>query len=78
MTIDGAEIKQNKYAEKIDELRAYPARGSKYIGLKESVSKNVKKKKIMTDGKKLFVGLKMEYYCFLKKKIQKLIAVIYN
>ena len=45
MTIDGAEIKQNKYAEKIDELRAYPARGSKYIGLKESVSKNVKKKK---------------------------------
>ena len=77
MTIDGAEIKQNKYAEKIDELRAYPARGSKYIGLKESVSKNVKKK-IMTDGKKLFVGLKMKYYCFLKKKIQKLIALIKN
>ena len=27
MTIDEAEIKQNKYAEKLDELRAYPARG---------------------------------------------------
>ena len=51
MTIDGAEIKQNKYAEKIDELRAYPARGSKYIGLKESVSKNVKKKKLWRMGK---------------------------
>ena len=29
MTIDDAEIKQNEFAEKIDELRAYPARGSK-------------------------------------------------
>ena len=29
MTIDDAEIKQNKFAEKTDELRAYPARGSK-------------------------------------------------
>ena len=27
MTIDEAEIKQNKYTEKLDELRAYPARG---------------------------------------------------
>ena len=43
MTIDRAEIKQNKYAEKLDGLRAYLARVSKYIGLKESVSKNVKK-----------------------------------
>ena len=42
MTIDGPETKQNKYAEKLNELRPYPARGSKYIGLKESVSKNVK------------------------------------
>ena len=42
MTIDGPETKQNKYAEKLNELRRYPARGSKYIGLKESVSKNVK------------------------------------
>ena len=29
LTIDDAEIKQNEFAEKIDELRAYPARGSK-------------------------------------------------
>ena len=43
MTIDRAEIKQNKYAEKLDGLRAYLARLSKYIDLKESVSKNVKK-----------------------------------
>ena len=57
MTIDEAKIKQIKYVERLDELRAYPARRSKYIGLKESVSKNVKK--IYTDGKKLFMGLKM-------------------
>ena len=43
MTVDEAEIKQNKYTEKLDELRTYPAMGSKYIGLKESVSKNIKK-----------------------------------
>ena len=43
MTIDRVEIKQNKYAEKLDELRAYSARVSKYIDLKESVFKNVKK-----------------------------------
>ena len=42
-TIKEAKIKQNELAEKIDELRAYLARGSKYIDLKESVSKNVKK-----------------------------------
>ena len=42
MTIDEAEVKQNKFTEKLDELRAYPARGSRYIDLKESVSKNVK------------------------------------
>ena len=41
MTIDWAEIRQNKYAQKLDELRAYPARMSKYIDSKESVSKNV-------------------------------------
>ena len=39
MTIDKAELKQNKIAEKIDDLRAYPARGSKCIDLKESISK---------------------------------------
>ena len=39
MTIDKAELKQNKIAEKIDDLRAYPARGSKRIDLKGSISK---------------------------------------
>ena len=39
ITISEAEIKQNKFAEKLDELKAYPARGSKYIDLKESISK---------------------------------------
>ena len=39
MTIDKAELKQNKIAEKIDDLRAYPARGSKCIDLKGSISK---------------------------------------
>ena len=63
-TMDEAEIKQNKFAEKLDELRADPARGFKYIDLKESVFK-IKKKKFMTVGKKLLMGLKMEYYHFL-------------
>ena len=67
MIIDAAEIRQNKYAEKLDELRAYPAKLSKYIDLNESAFKNVKN--FMTDGKKLFTGLKMEYYHFLKKII---------
>ena len=39
MRIDKVEIKQNEFAEKLDKLRAYPAKGSKYIDLKESVSK---------------------------------------
>ena len=43
MTIDKAEIKQNEFAEKHDDLRAFPAKTSKYIDLKKSVSKNVKK-----------------------------------
>ena len=34
MTIDEAEIKQNEFVEKLDKLRAYPARGSKCIDLK--------------------------------------------
>ena len=42
MTIEEAEIKQNKFVEKLDELRAFPERGSKYIDFKENVSKNVK------------------------------------
>ena len=52
MTIDVADIKQNKYAEKLDELRTYQAWGSKYIDLKESVSKNAKK---FYDGWEKFV-----------------------
>ena len=43
MTIDEAEIKQNEFAEEHDKSKAYPAGGSKYIDLKESVSKNTKK-----------------------------------
>ena len=42
MTIDEAEIKQNKFAEKLDELRAYSARSFKYTNLKQSISKYVK------------------------------------
>ena len=42
MRIDKVEIKQNEFAEKLDKLRAYPAKGSEYIDLKESVSKNFK------------------------------------
>ena len=42
MTKDEAEKKQNKFAEKLDELRAYPVKRSKYIYLKETVSKIVK------------------------------------
>ena len=39
MTIDEVN-KKNEFAEKIGELRTYQARGSKYIDLQESVSKN--------------------------------------
>ena len=53
MTIKEAKIKQNELAEKIDELRVYLARGSKYIDLKESVSKNVKR---LYDGWEKFVN----------------------
>ena len=76
LTIDKAEIKQNKFAEKLDELRVYPARQSKYIDLKESVFENVKY--FVTDGKKLFMGLKATYYRSLKRVVQKLIIVINN
>ena len=58
ITIDEAEVKQNKFAEELDELRAQPGRGSRYIDFKESVSKNVKS---FYDGwEKLFMGLKTE------------------
>ena len=42
MTVDEAEIKENKFAEKLDELRAYTAMEYKYIDLKKSVFKNAK------------------------------------
>ena len=42
MTIDKAEIKQNEFAEKHNDLRGFLAKASKYIDLKKSVSKNVK------------------------------------
>ena len=56
MTRGGAEIKQNKYAEKLDELRAYPARVPKYINLKETVSNYVKK--IYDGWEKIVYGFK--------------------
>ena len=34
MTIDEAEVKQKKFTEKLDDLRAYPVRESEYIDLK--------------------------------------------
>ena len=37
--IDEAEMKQNEFFEELDKLKDYPARGPKYIYLKESVSK---------------------------------------
>ena len=72
MTIDKAEVKQNKFAEKLDGLRAYPARGSKYVDLKESVLKNAKNS---YDGwEKLLMSLKTKYIWLivmkhLKKKL---------
>ena len=67
LTIAEAETKQNEFAVNLDKLRAYRARGSKYIDLKGRVFKNAKK--IVTDGPKLFMGLKTEYYHFLKRII---------
>ena len=62
--IGAAEVKQDKFDEMLYILRAYPARRSEYIDLKESTSKNTKN---FRDGwEKLFMGLKMEYYHFLK------------
>ena len=42
MTINQAEIKQNEFAEWLDELRVSQARRSKHIDVKESASKNAK------------------------------------
>ena len=59
------EIKQNKFAENLDELRAYPARGSKYIVLNESVFKDTEKfydswKKIVNGFKNKILSLSKE------------------
>ena len=76
MTIDEAGIKQNEFAEKLDKLRAYPARGSKYIGLNESVSKYVKKN---YDGwEKNFYGFRKGISPLSKNDDMKLIAVTNN
>ena len=42
MAIDETEMKKNEFVGKLDKLRAYSEKVSKYIELKESVSKNVK------------------------------------
>ena len=56
MAIDEAELKQSKFLKELKKLRAYPARGSKYIDLKESVSKDAKK---FYDGwEKIAMGFK--------------------
>ena len=65
MTVDEAETKQTKYTEKLDELRAYPGRGSKYISLKESVSKIVKN--IYDGWEKIVYGFKNEILPLPKK-----------
>ena len=65
VTIDWAEIKQNEFFKKIDELRAYPARGPKYIDLKKNVSKNIK---IFYDRwKKIVYGFKKKILPLSKK-----------
>ena len=42
LTLDKAETNPNEFAEMLDILRAYPARGPKYTDLKKSVFKNAK------------------------------------
>ena len=74
MTVDEAEIKQNEFAKKIDILKAYTTKKPGYDELKKIFLKI--QKFFVTDGKKLFMGLKMEYYHFLKRMVWKLIAVI--
>ena len=65
MAIDEAEIKQNEFAGKIDELRAYSARVSKNIYLKESASKNTKK--FYDRWEEIVNGFKNEILRFSKK-----------
>ena len=73
--IDKVETKQNKLAEKLDDLRAYIARGSKFIDLKESAFTNVKN--LYDVWKKNVNGFKIKNYChFLKSLVRKLIVII--
>ena len=68
ITIDKTKIKQNKFDEQLDELRAYTPRG-KYIGLKESVFKNAEN---FFDGwKKLVNGFKNGILLLSKKDVMK-------
>ena len=68
-----AGIKPNEFAKQLCELKAYLAfngcllRRPKYIDLKNVLLKV--QKRFMTDGKKLFMGLKIKYCCCLKKMI---------
>ena len=67
MKVDEAEPKQNKFARWLHELIAYPAIVSKYIGLKESASKNLMKN--IADRKKLCMGLRIEYHHSVKRMV---------
>ena len=67
MTVDEAEIKQNEFAKKLDILKAYATKKPGYGEFKKIFLKM--QKKIVMDGKKLFMGLKMEYYHFLKRMV---------
>ena len=67
--IEEVETKQNKLAENLDDLRAYPARGSKFIDLKEGAFTNVKN--LYDVLKKNVNGLKIKNYChFLKRLVR--------
>ena len=59
------ERKLDEFAKMLDALKAYPAKKSKYVKLKK-IFLNMQKI-FMAVGKKLFMGLKMKYYQFLKK-----------
>ena len=56
MTIDKAEIKQDKFNEKLNELQAYSVLHKKL-------------RFFMKGGKKLIMDLKMEYCCSLRQML---------
>ena len=56
MVIDEEEIKQHEFTKQLDELEAFPERGSTYIDLKETASKNVKK--LYDEWEKIAKGFK--------------------